>query len=184
MQQAQARNEEKRAFQAIADGLTATIRTNQREFDMTMKRMEHLATLSRRSIEAVTGGNSYPEITIGTNHADLTSVPLFAAIYKTKAAGSFTYSIQHSPQNFCTVESPVVVRGETGTIASNNSVLTQGTLHPDASHVNYYCITMQSKNGGFVEYLELRFDSTKHMWVYSYSILNQEHFVVAALPWR
>lgn len=47
-QQATAREEERKAFKAIADGIEASINQNQLAFDTTMRRMEHLSGSRKR----------------------------------------------------------------------------------------------------------------------------------------
>jgi hypothetical protein len=145
------RSREAAQFRAIIDSLTASIQQNQKQFDATMTRVGALLTksdavtrIAKDSVDAVTGGDSYPEITIGAGHSAIEGVRLFAAIWKAKAAGAFTYAIQESPdESACGPGAPVIVRGITGTIAANRTVLVPGTLHPSSSKVNHYCVSMQ-----------------------------------------
>ena len=148
------------------------------------KANKEIEQLARNNIEATTGGNSYPEITIATDHGDLSTVPLLAAIWKTKAAGSFTYVIRESQNEDCfALQSPHFISGETYMIQAENPVFIYGTLRPVPSKVNIYCITMQSKNGGVYEHLSVRFNKEQQRWESKYTILNQWNVVVKTQQW-
>jgi hypothetical protein len=64
-EQAEARKEERKAFEAIADGLTTSMTNNQKAFDATMARMEALAELSKTNINESTGGDSFCYVDMG-----------------------------------------------------------------------------------------------------------------------
>ncbi len=55
----QARKEEREAFKGIADGLTAAISANQKNFDATMQSMNRIAGTTTENLTRMTGGNSY-----------------------------------------------------------------------------------------------------------------------------
>jgi hypothetical protein len=189
-QQTEAREREREAFKGIGEGITRSITEAEAGFNATIRRSDALlrksdsiAGLAKDSVEAVTGGKSYPEMTTGNIHPDNGTVPVFMAIRKTKASGSFSYVIVEGHQEFCEQNSPVIARGESRTILPNHSVLAPATLQPVRSIVNHYCITMQSKNGGFTEFLGVRFSTDNQRWEYEYAILNEWNVVIAKHEW-
>jgi hypothetical protein len=190
LQQAKAREKETEAFKGIGDGIKRSITEAEAGFNATIRRSDALlqksdsiAGLAKDSVEAATGGNSYPEITIGNNHPDNGVVPLFMAIWNTKISGSFTYVIVEGHQEYCEPNSPVIDRGQAGNILPMHPLLAPTTLRPVRSIVNHYCVTMQSKNGGFTEFLGVRFSTEKQKWEYEYAILNEWNVVVATRLW-
>jgi hypothetical protein len=64
-QQAEARRKEAEAFQSIADGITASMTSNQSAFDATMRRMRGLAQLSKEDISEATGEDSFCYVDMG-----------------------------------------------------------------------------------------------------------------------
>ncbi len=168
-----------------------TMTTDRKHFDASMiradallKKSDAISQTANDNLEAATGGNSYPEITVVTReengHADRTEVLLAATIWKSKYAGSFTYAVQDDPEQLCNTAAPIILRGDTGKIRPNRPESgIDARLHPDPTKVNHYCISMQSKNGGFLELLTVKFNEEQQIWESTYAILNEWHVVVA-----
>ena len=58
IEQLEARKKEDDRFRQIADGVKKTVTTGQKQFEATMTRMEHLSSLQKSNIDAVTGGTA------------------------------------------------------------------------------------------------------------------------------
>jgi len=67
-QQADAREQEKAAFQSIANGINTSISNSDKSFVATMDKMKHLAMLSVEGIETATGGDSFCYMVLTNSH--------------------------------------------------------------------------------------------------------------------
>jgi hypothetical protein len=159
-QQASARREEARAFNTIATGLSTSITNNQKAFEATLRRMEYLSQLSKENISEVTGGSSFPYITIMT--AENNEVSLAGAVHGGYRVHNVTYSLTIGRPPYVPTDeqtNEIIKNGPSGTLVGDLSPAhiqpLRVVVHP-LTDGGYYNINLSASNGDWNEKLAVR----------------------------
>ena len=142
------------------------------------------ASASRAALfEGVTGGESFPLMSIGFDTGTPEKVPLFATTEKANIVTSFGYEIAQVPgEDACYSHNggTIIRRGITGPLLPRLPMDIPVRLTPSQTAPSTYCIWMVAKNGGFTEILELTPHPDKSRFAWSYAVLDGRNVVRAS----
>jgi hypothetical protein len=139
--------------------------------------------LAQRSLDAVTGGQSYPQVTITFLSTDPAYVGLIGRMMRTKNIGEFDYQVgkvNGDCHSFLPLD--VIAEGSSGPIQAGMMNQVHGNLAPALEGITHYRINMKAKNGIFQQCLDVRYSKTAGHWV-SRSVIWLGNFVVAVEDW-
>jgi hypothetical protein len=166
--QKQEHKEEREAFQAIANGINTSISNSQQAFDATMRRMEFLSKLSNENISEVTGGSSFPYVTIMT--AANNEVSLAGVVHGKYRVHNVTYSLTVGRPPYIPTDeqiNEIIKNGPPATIVGDLSPAhvqpLRVVVHP-LTDGGYYNINLSASNGDWNEKLEVRSMTHQPRW--------------------
>jgi hypothetical protein len=189
--QLKARQKQDEQFSAIAGGLKDTVTTAQQQFQTTMNRMERLASLSNKNIDAVTGGNGFVYVDIMPPPVDQDGVSFVAFVKGSNNIREVRYAMQEgcSPHEPTAAEFNDTLAGRIGslkklpdmapTLAENLNIV----KHPPRTSVTCYLVEVFALNGAVHETLNVRFDPSKNRWTRFITVANGKGKTVWTSPW-
>lgn len=159
-EQANARKEEKEAFNSIADSIMSSIAKNQQAFEATMDRMKGLAALAKDNINEVTGGDSFCFVDMG-------GIPEGLIAHLVQKGKYPVFDVRLNITDLNALDSAIKSRAPS-LLASTRSFaaidfLSRGlwqplTVYPIDPKEDYvrYNISIFARNGSFTELLRLK----------------------------
>jgi len=174
------------------------LQQNQQTFSATMSQMRSLIDSGRTlnsttkktlaaaqtAVEAITGGDSYPEIIVGSQHPGASTHPavLFGGVVNTKAVWEFTYQVEEVDDCLLPKKIRRLGNGATGPMLAGTIATLPFTLAPSSEGTSNYRAIMQSKNGQFMQCVDVRFNQKYDIWESQSTILHGT-MVIAQIPW-
>jgi hypothetical protein len=136
-----------------------------------MDRMETLGKLSKKNVDAVTGGDGFAYIDIVSIPVDNGGMSLIAAVRGKNVIRGVAYELTEGRPPYVPTDAQMndILAGRAasttlGDLTPQSGRLIGRVLHPSIKDGGYYNINMLALNGSVNEKLEVRYDSAKHRW--------------------